>query len=83
MMEGVALVRINSVQLIIIIMIIIDIDECTEGTHNCTSNGNCENTKGSYICHCGRGYRTPEWDARRCVGKPHHNIIVSIDKYFC
>lgn len=63
-------------------MIIIDIDECTEGTHNCIFKRNCENTKGSYICHCGQRYRRPAWDAKRCEGKPHHNIIVSIEKYF-
>lgn len=47
----------------------------------CTSNGNCENTKGSYICHCGRGYRTPEWDPKRCVGKSYTlslSVLISI-----
>ena len=46
----------------------IDRDECTEGTHKCGSNGNCENTKGSYICHCRRGYQTPSWNPRICIG---------------
>ena len=64
-------------------MINIDINECTEGTHNCTSNGNCENTEGSYVCHCVQGYRTPARDTKRCIGKPHHNISVNIDKYLC
>ncbi|CBZ55398.1 unnamed protein product [Neospora caninum Liverpool] len=33
-----------------------DIDECHQGTHNCTTavpNSMCENTRGSYICVCG------------------------------
>ena len=64
-------------------MINIDIDECTEGTHNCTSNDDCENTNGSNVCHCGQGYRTPARDPKRCIGKHHHNISVNIDKYLC
>ena len=55
------------------IIIFVDRDECTEGTHKCGSNENCENTKGSYICHCGQGYKTPEKNLKICIGKPHHN----------
>ncbi|CRK94788.1 CLUMA_CG008282, isoform A [Clunio marinus] len=33
----------------------VDIDECSEH-HNVCLNGHCENTEGSYRCHCHSGY---------------------------
>ncbi|XP_066952425.1 fibulin-1-like [Macrobrachium rosenbergii] len=35
----------------------IDIDECSEGTHQCTGNQVCANRRGGYICQCPVGYR--------------------------
>ena len=37
----------------------LDIDECMEGTHNCSisSNNFCVNTIGSYRCQCNTGYQ--------------------------
>ena len=48
-----------------------DIDECTEGTHQCDHN--CSNNVGSYTCSCRTGYRLAA-DGRSCVGKktPQH-----------
>lgn len=37
----------------------IDIDECSEH-HNVCSNGHCENTDGSFVCHCHPGYELSE-----------------------
>ena len=39
-----------------------DINECTEGQHNCKSNQMCMNTYGSFYCVCPRGYsaKTPQ-----------------------
>ena len=34
----------------------VDINECTELTHNCSSFSVCENTKGSFNCNCDDGY---------------------------
>ena len=51
-----------------------DIDECSEGTHQCDHN--CHNNVGSYTCSCRTGYRLAA-DGRSCVGKetPHVSIV--------
>ena len=33
-----------------------DINECIEGTSNCSADAVCNNTKGSYNCTCKQGY---------------------------
>lgn len=49
---------------------ILDIDECTnQESHECGSTGICQNTKGSYICHCGQGYKTLPGVHNACYGK--------------
>ena len=40
-----------------IIYLLIDIDECATGGHNCTQNQRCVNRPGSFICECVSGYR--------------------------
>ena len=37
------------------VLVIIDINECAEGTDSCEQS--CTNTFGSYSCSCGSGYR--------------------------
>ena len=34
----------------------IDIDECINGIHNCSSNANCTNLPGEFSCTCQSGY---------------------------
>lgn len=33
-----------------------DIDECSEGLHECTAGQLCKNRAGSYVCHCPPGH---------------------------
>ncbi|XP_067241583.1 EGF-containing fibulin-like extracellular matrix protein 1 isoform X2 [Chanodichthys erythropterus] len=34
-----------------------DVDECTHGTHTCSAEQTCYNTRGSYTCQCHPGYQ--------------------------
>ena len=43
-----------------------DVDECTEGSHKCSVDAVCNNTKGSYKCICKPGYHG---DGLTCEGK--------------
>ena len=35
---------------------LLDIDECSTGEHNCTHNQQCVNNPGDYQCECVSGY---------------------------
>lgn len=43
-----------------------DVDECVEGSHKCSVDAVCNNTKGSYKCTCKPGYHG---DGLTCEGK--------------
>ena len=47
------------------ISILSDIDECSDGTHNCSQI--CTNTNGSFICECNDGYEL-NFDGATCNG---------------
>ena len=34
----------------------VDIDECANGTHECTPDQTCENRQGGYVCTCPPGH---------------------------
>ena len=46
----------------------VDIDECSEEHNNCSTNGYCTNTIGSYQCSCNIGY-LDEGLGYVCTGK--------------
>ena len=56
-----------------IFFIILDIDECTQGTNGC--NHNCTNTVGSYYCTCMVGYEL-ESDNHTCTGDVYVRLYV-------
>ena len=37
-------------------IMLLDIDECSNGSHDCDVNANCTNTNGSHSCTCKEGY---------------------------
>lgn len=47
---------------------IADKDECSTGTHTCSSKAACTNTEGSYTCDCQLGFK---WNpnSKQCKGK--------------
>ena len=58
-----------------------DLDECEFQLHSCDVNAECENTIGSYECHCRSGYRG---NGRICNGNGvHAHIDPNNDSYHC
>lgn len=61
-----------------------DVNECDLNPNICL-HGECENTKGSFICHCQLGYfvkkgttgctgrNTPDWEG--AGGSPHKHLL--------
>ena len=45
----------------------VDVDECTNST--CHGNATCNNTIGSFMCMCDRGFTG---DGFNCSGKEYH-----------
>ena len=35
---------------------VLDVNECTNGTHNCDDDATCQNHIGSFNCSCNSGY---------------------------
>ncbi|XP_072042803.1 uncharacterized protein [Amphiura filiformis] len=52
-----------------------DINECTNGEHNCHGNATCTNTMGSFSCACNSGYSgdgTACIDVNECTNGEHN-----------
>ena len=57
---------------------LLDIDECSSGSHDCDVNANCTNSNGSYSCTCNEGY-SGKGDS--CQGKIRLNLIKIQNNY--
>lgn len=57
-MDLIALVCLIHLKLLSVIINqnLLDIDECTALTHNCTANSFCTNTEGGFNCTCNQGF---------------------------
>ena len=42
----------------------LDINECSEGSHNCSNHAKCKNYYGGYSCECLTGF---EGDGENCT----------------
>ncbi|XP_078673398.1 uncharacterized protein LOC144912258 isoform X1 [Branchiostoma floridae x Branchiostoma belcheri] len=67
-----------------------DIDECSDGTHNCHPNAKCLNTAGSFSCKCKPGFTgngTSCSDVDECVATPPcdpmANCTNTVGSFFC
>ena len=47
-------------------LMLLAIDECSNGSHDCDVNANCTNTNGSHSCTCKEGY---SGKGESCQGK--------------
>lgn len=56
-----------------ILIIYLDIDECTEGSSGCAQN--CVNNYGSYKCKCRAGYSLKA-DGKTCSGCKKKNVHI-------
>ena len=48
------------------LVLLTDVNECPDGTSNCSADAMCNNTKGSYRCKCKPGFTG---DGQTCKGK--------------
>ena len=55
----------------------LDIDECTDSTHNCDTQATCTNSVGSFTCTCNDGY---SGDGTNCTGK-FKQVNMYVDSY--
>ena len=57
-------------------MCILDVNECDNGTHDCNVElGSCENTIGSFTCHCKPGFTG---DGKNCSGTLIFNSLLTV-----
>ena len=68
--------------LIVVVVVALDVDECSASCPVCHDNATCQNTLGSYICSCKEGFTG---DGRTCEGMKcithtaaYHTTVASI-----
>ena len=63
---------------------VLDIDECSTGSHQCSQH--CENTIGSYLCSCQPGFSLSSVDQVTCESMSKsiiHSSFVYLYKIYC
>ena len=63
-----------------LIILITDIDECSDGSDDCDDNAVCTNTDGSFTCVCESGYTG---NGRVCEGKLSCKELSVYPIYIC
>ena len=56
-----------------IVLLLIDINECSASPAQCDVNANCQNNEGSYLCSCKAGFTG---DGKTCLGKQQDTYLV-------
>ena len=56
-----------------IVLLSIDINECSASPAPCDANANCRNNEGYYLCSCKAGFTG---DGKTCLGKQHNTNFV-------
>ena len=72
-------VHIHSQTTLLVSLLFLDIDECTEGSR-CHKNADCKNTPGSFTCTCKKGFEGDGFV--ECEGKKKNIMIISFSKQF-
>ena len=57
----------------VILVYLLDIDECRGSAEVCDVNANCQNTRGSYSCFCKVGFTG---DGKSCSGKGIYIVMI-------
>ena len=57
-----------------LLLFLLDVNECETGEHNCDVNAVCNNTIGSFLCFCDVGY-AGNGIVDSCTGELSHREV--------
>lgn len=57
-------------QMLIVCFVLVDVNECEIGAHNCDMHASCVNVPGSFKCSCKEGW---VGNGIKCIGKYMEN----------
>ena len=66
--KGLICLKVSNTTIIFLFILsnFLDIDECTDGGHDCHTDANCANSPGTFSCTCKPGYTG---NGTSCTGK--------------